>query len=82
MYYEVETPLNQLAGISTSSATQLVVSPYDKSALKDIERAILESGIGLTPNNDGDVIRLNIPPLTEERRKELSKDAKAVSFYL
>uniref|UniRef100_A0A7S4D6T5 Ribosome recycling factor domain-containing protein n=1 Tax=Heterosigma akashiwo TaxID=2829 RepID=A0A7S4D6T5_HETAK len=78
MYYEVETPLNQLAGISTSSATQLVVSPYDKSALKDIERAILESGIGLTPNNDGDVIRLNIPPLTEERRKELSKDAKAI----
>eukprot|EP00638_Chattonella_subsalsa_P003798 CAMPEP_0117758484 /NCGR_PEP_ID=MMETSP0947-20121206/15410_1 /TAXON_ID=44440 /ORGANISM="Chattonella subsalsa, Strain CCMP2191" /LENGTH=250 /DNA_ID=CAMNT_0005578689 /DNA_START=48 /DNA_END=800 /DNA_ORIENTATION=+ len=77
-YYGTETPLNQLASISTSSSTQLVVDPYDKSALADVERAIMESGVGLTPNNDGNVIRLNIPALTEERRKELSKEAKAL----
>jgi len=76
-YYGTETALNQLAGVSTSGAQQLTVDPYDKSALEDIEKAIMQSGVGLTPNNDGSVIRLNIPPLTEERRKELSKQAKA-----
>jgi len=77
-YYGAPTPLNQVAGISASSATQLLVDPYDKSTLTLIERAITESGVGLTPNNDGAVIRLNIPGLTQERRKELTKEAKSI----
>lgn len=72
-YYGVPTPLNQLAGISSPEARMLVISPYDKSSLTDIEKAILQSDIGITPSNDGDVIRLVIPALTKERRTELAK---------
>jgi ribosome recycling factor len=77
-YYGAETPINQMATISVPSAQQLTVDPYDKSSLADIEKAIIEAGIGLTPQNDGNIIRLNIPDLTEERRKEMLKQCKAI----
>jgi ribosome recycling factor len=70
-YYGTTTPLRQLANISASEARLLTVTPYDKSSIKAIEKSIMESDIGLTPSNDGSVIRLTIPELTEERRKEL-----------
>jgi ribosome recycling factor len=70
-YYGTLTPLNQLAGISVPEPHQIVIQPWDRSALGAIERAIIKSDIGLTPNVDGTVVRLNIPPLTEERRREL-----------
>src|ERR687895_691472 len=70
-YYGTQTPLNQLAGISVPEAHQIVIQPWDRGVLGAIERAIVKSDIGLTPNVDGTVVRLNIPPLTEERRKEL-----------
>jgi ribosome recycling factor len=70
-YYGTQTPLNQLAGISVPEAHQIVIQPWDRSALGAIEKAILKSDVGLTPNVDGTVVRLNIPPLTEERRKEI-----------
>ena len=72
-YYGAQTPLKQLATLSAPEARLLTVQPYDKSSIKSIERAILESDIGLTPNNDGQIIRLQIPELTEERRRELVK---------
>ncbi len=72
-YYGSPTPLKQLANISTPDATTLAIQPFDRTSLNIIEKAILMSDIGLTPNNDGSVIRLNIPPLTTERRKELVK---------
>jgi len=72
-YYGVPTPLKQVAGISVPDASTLLISPYDKSALKDIEKAINESDVGINPNNDGEKVRLNIPPMTQDRRKELSK---------
>ncbi len=72
-YYGTQTPLNQIASVSASDARLLTITPYDKSSIKSIEKAILESDLGLTPNNDGNVIRLAIPELTEERRKELVK---------
>ncbi|HEY0515687.1 MAG TPA: ribosome recycling factor [Solirubrobacteraceae bacterium] len=72
-YYGAMTPLNQLATISAPEARLLTVQPYDKSSIKGIEKAINESDIGLTPSNDGNVIRLVVPDLTEERRKELVK---------
>jgi ribosome recycling factor len=72
-YYGAQTPLRQLATINASEARLLTVQPYDKSSMKAIERAILESDVGLTPNNDGQIIRLQIPELTEERRKQLVK---------
>jgi ribosome recycling factor len=72
-YYGAQTPLKQLATISASEARLLTVQPYDKNSIKAIEKAILESDVGLTPNNDGSVIRLQIPELTEERRKQLVK---------
>ena len=72
-YYGTKTPLKQLATVSAPEARLLTVQPYDKSSIKNIERAILESDIGLTPNNDGAIIRLQVPELTEERRKELVK---------
>jgi len=78
VYFDVPTPLNQLAGISVPSSSQLTIEPYDKSALADIEKALIESSLGLNPNNDGNVIRLNIPQLTEERRKELTKQVKSL----
>merc|ERR1719311_603112 len=73
-YYGAETPLNQLASISVASGTQLVVSPFDKSTLGDVEAALLDANLGMTPNNDGEIIRLNIPQLTEERRKDVAKE--------
>lgn len=73
LYYGVPTPLNQLAGITVPEARMLLITPYDKSSLSDIEKAILQSDIGITPSNDGNVIRLVIPALTQERRQELIK---------
>ena len=70
-YYGTETPLNQLAGISVPEAHQIVIQPWDRGVLSAIEKAITKSEIGLMPNVDGTVVRLNIPPLTEERRKDL-----------
>jgi ribosome recycling factor len=72
-YYGAQTPLKQLATVSAPEARLLTVQPYDKSSIKGIEKAILESDIGLMPNNDGQIIRLQVPELTEERRKELVK---------
>lgn len=72
-YYGIETPLFQLANISTPDAQTIAIRPYDKGSLKAVEKAILASELGLTPNNDGQIIRLSMPPLTEERRKELQK---------
>lgn len=72
-YYGTPTPLLQIAGVSSPEPQLLVISPYDRSAIKDIERAILASDLGLNPSNDGQVIRVPFPPLTEERRKELVK---------
>jgi len=72
-YAGVPTPLNHLAGISVPGARYLVIQPWDKSTIQSIEKAILKSDLGLTPSNDGNVIRLNIPPLSEERRQELAK---------
>ena len=72
-YYGSPTPVNQIAAISTSDAKTLVISPWDASTVKEIEKAILASDIGITPQNDGKVIRLTFPSLTEERRKEVSK---------
>src|SRR5690625_5263548 len=70
-YYGASTPLNQLANVTAPEARLLVITPYDKSAIGDIEKAIQKADLGLTPSNDGDLIRINIPTLTEERRKEL-----------
>ena len=72
-YYGVPTPLNQLGSISAPEPRLLVISPWDTNVLKDIEKAILKSDLGINPNNDGKVIRLVMPELTEERRKELTK---------
>ena len=72
-YYGAVTPLNQLASISATEARLLTVTPYDKGSIKAIEKAILESDVGLTPSTDGHLIRLTIPELTEERRRELVK---------
>lgn len=72
-YYDTPTPLQQLATISVPEPRQLLIKPFDQSALKDIERAIKVSDLGLNPSNDGKVIRLNLPPLNEERRRELVK---------
>ncbi|WP_163579903.1 ribosome recycling factor [Gracilibacillus saliphilus] len=72
-YYGALTPLNQLASISVPEARLLVITPFDKSTVSDIEKAIQKADLGLSPSNDGNVVRINIPPLTEERRKELVK---------
>ena len=72
-YYGTQTPLNQLASISVPEAHQIVIQPWDRGVLSAIEKAILKSDVGLTPNVDGTVVRLNIPPLTEERRKDIVK---------
>jgi ribosome recycling factor len=72
-YYGARTPLRQLANVSASEARLLTVTPYDKSSIKAIEKAIMESDVGLTPSNDGNLVRLTIPELTEERRRELVK---------
>lgn len=75
-YYGTLTPLSGVASINTPDARTIVVQPWEKQMLKDIERAILNSDVGITPDNNGEIIRLNIPPLTEERRKALVKQAK------
>ena len=77
-YYGVETPLNQLSSITIPEARVLLVTPFDKSSIKDIERAINASDLGITPSSDGSVIRLVIPALTEETRRELAKEVKKV----
>lgn len=78
-YYGAVTPLKQLATVSAPEARLLTIQPYDKSSIKAIERAILESDVGLTPSNDGIVIRLSIPELTEERRKQLVKVVRGIA---
>ena len=78
-YYGTETPLNQLATINVPEARMLTVQPYDPGSIKAIERAIQESELGLTPSNDGKIVRLPIPQLTEERRKELVKDVRQLA---
>ena len=78
-YYGVSTPINQVAGISVPEARTIVIQPWDVSILKEIEKAIIASDIGLNPNNDGKLIRLNFPELTEERRKELVKDIRKIA---
>ena len=78
-YYGATTPLNQLSTLSAPEPRLLVIQPFDRSAMVEIERAILKSDLGLTPNNDGKVIRIPIPQLTEERRKELVKHVKKVA---
>ena len=78
-YYGVMTPLKQLATISVPEARQLLIKPFDKGALNNIEKAILASNLGYNPGNDGETIRIVIPELTEERRKELAKQVKALA---
>ena len=78
-YYGVQTPINQVAGISVPEARTIVIQPWDASVLKAIEKAILASDIGLNPNNDGKIIRLNFPELTADRRKELAKDVRKIA---
>jgi ribosome recycling factor len=78
-YYGTSTPLKQLATVSAPEARLLTVQPYDKTSIKAIERAILESDVGLTPGNDGNLIRLSIPELTEERRKQLVKVVRHIA---
>jgi ribosome recycling factor len=78
-YYGTQTPLQQLAQVAATDARMLTVTPYDKSSISTIEKAVMESDLGLTPSNDGNVIRLQIPELTEERRKELVKVVHGVA---
>jgi len=78
-YYGAPTPLNQVATLSTPDARMIVVAPFEKKLIQDIEKAIMKSDIGIQPTNDGNVVRLPIPPLTEERRKDLVKQVKKVS---
>ncbi|MEJ2364322.1 MAG: ribosome recycling factor [Deltaproteobacteria bacterium] len=78
-YYDTPTPLNQMASLAIPEPRLIVIQPWDKTAIGDIEKAILKSELGLTPMNDGKVIRIAIPPLTEERRKELVKVARKMA---
>src|SRR5690606_9864089 len=75
-YYGVTTALNQASSVTVPDARTVLIKPWEKSLLSEIERAIINSDLGLSPQNDGEVIRLNIPPLTEDRRKQLAKQAK------
>lgn len=75
-YYGSDTPLNQVASISTPEAQQLLIKPYDKSIIKDIEKAILTADLNLTPQSDGVVVRINFPALTEDKRRDLVKEVK------
>lgn len=77
-YYGAPTPLSQVANVSTSDARTILIQPWEKSMLAPIEKSIFEANLGVTPQNDGEIIRINIPPLTEERRKDLVKRAKAL----
>ncbi len=76
-YYGANTPIDQMSNISTPDARQIVIQPWDRSTLHSIEKAIINANLGFTPSNTGDVIRINLPPLTEERRREMVKKAKA-----
>jgi ribosome recycling factor len=78
-YYGVPTPIGQMAAVSVPEARTLVISPWDATTVNSIEKAILASDIGITPQNDGKVLRLNFPPLTEERRRELVKDIRKMA---
>jgi ribosome recycling factor len=78
-YYGTQTPLRQLATVSATEARLLTITPYDKSSIKQIEKAIMESGLGLTPSNDGNVVRLTLPELTEERRRELVRVVRGLA---
>ncbi|MCF6171067.1 MAG: ribosome recycling factor [Bacteroidales bacterium] len=78
-YYGVPTPIEQTANINTPDARQIIVQPFDKSTIHEIEKAILNANLGFNPQNEGEILRINVPPLTEERRRELVKQAKAVS---
>ena len=77
-YYGTPTPVNQLAGISVPESRMLVIQPWDKGSMAAIEKAIMKSDLGITPSNDGQVIRLGIPPLTEERRKQMVKQVHSL----
>lgn len=77
-YYGAPTPLRQMAQVSVSEGTTLVITPFDKTIVKEIEKAIVKAELGIAPNSDGIVVRLSFPPLTEDRRKQLSKDVKAM----
>lgn len=77
-YYGNPTPLNQVSNVSIADARTIMIQPWEKSMLQPIEKAIMEANLGFTPQNDGEIIRINIPPLTEERRKEMVKRAKAL----
>ena len=78
-YYGTQTPIGQLASVSATEARVLTIAPWDKSVLKPIEKAIQASDIGINPQNDGSVIRLTFPPLTEDRRKELARDVQKIA---
>lgn len=75
-YYGAPTPIRQMAQVSVSEGTTLVITPFDKSIIKELEKAIIKAEIGVAPNNDGTCVRLNFPPLTEERRRETAKEVK------
>ena len=77
-YYGAPTPLRQMAQVSVSEGTTLVITPFDKSIIKEIEKAIVKAELGIAPNSDGIAVRLAFPPFTEDRRKQLSKDVKAM----
>lgn len=77
-YYGVPTQLRQMSQVTVQDGTTLVISPFDKSIIKEIEKALIKAELGITPNSDGSVLRLTFPPLTEERRKEISKDVKKI----
>lgn len=78
-YYGAPTPVQQLASINVPEARLLVISPYDKSSVADVEKAIIAANLGVNPSSDGEVIRISVPALTEERRKELVKDVKKIA---
>jgi ribosome recycling factor len=78
-YYGTPTPLNQLATLAVPEARQITIQPWDQSILKELEKAIQKADLGFTPNNDGKILRVNIPPLTEDRRKDLAKQVKKMA---
>lgn len=77
-YYGVDTPMNQVANISTSDSRTIVIQPWEKSVIPDIEKSIFQANLGITPQNDGELVRISIPPLTEDRRQQLVKVAKGM----
>ncbi len=78
-YYGVSTPIEQTSNINTPDARQIIVQPFDRSTINEIEKAILNANLGFNPQNEGDIIRINVPPLTEERRLDLVKKAKVIT---